>query len=84
MPSAYTYSHDKGLGDHHAGAAGRELPAEMRDLDMPPGTQVEHVATDDATGALILAWTDKSSVLRHTAVTPEFFSGHFTAQNGAE
>lgn len=83
MP-AYLYTHDKGLAQHHAEAAGRELPAEMRDLDMPPGTPAEHVATDEANGYLIVAWTDKSGVLRHTAVEPVFFAGHFTEQNGAE
>lgn len=75
--TSYTYTHDKGLGEHHAAAAGRELPAEMRDLDMAPGTKVTTVATDDATGRVIVAWTDKSSVLRHTSVDPDFFAEHF-------
>ena len=74
---SHTYTHDKGLGEHHAAEAGRELPAEMRDLDMAPGTEVTTVATDDATGAVIVAWTDKSGVLRHTSVAPDFFAEHF-------
>ncbi len=77
--SSYTYSHPegKGLGQHHAEAASRELPAEMRDLDMPSGTAVEHVATDEATGAVIVSWTDKGGVLRHSSVAPGFFAVHF-------
>jgi hypothetical protein len=76
---SYTFDHPegKGLGEHHAGAAGRELPAEMRDLDMPSGTAAEHVGTDEATGAVIVAWTDRGGVLRHTAIHPDFFAEHF-------
>ena len=75
--TSYTYTHDKGFGEHHAAAAGRELPAEMRDLDMAPGTKVDVADTDEKTGAVIVAWTDKSGVLRHTAVQPDFFAEHF-------
>jgi hypothetical protein len=84
MTSRYTYDHPegKGLGEHHAGTAGRELPAEMRDLDMPSGTQVEHAGTDDANGYLIVAWTDMSGHPRRTAVEPGFAAAHFK-QEGA-
>jgi hypothetical protein len=79
MPPTHVYSHPaaKGLGQHHAEAAGREHPAEMRDLDMPHGTQAEHIATDEDTGALIVAWTDRSGITRHTAVQPDFFTEYF-------
>jgi hypothetical protein len=81
MVSRYAYSHPecKGVGEHHANESGRELPAEMRDLDLAHGTEIEHVATDEGTGALILAWTDRSGTNRNSAVSPEFFAGHFTA-----
>ena len=61
--SRYAYSHPdgKGVGEHHAAAHGRELPAEMRDLDMAHGTEAEHVATDEDTGALILSWRDRTT-----------------------
>ena len=77
---SYTFAHPegKGYGEHHAAEAGRELPAEMRDLDMPSGTEVEVAGTDEATGAVIVAWTDKGGVLRHTAVHADFFAEHFT------
>lgn len=79
MPTTHAYTHPdgKGLGQHHAEAAGREHPAEMRDLDMPHGTQVEHLATDEDTGALIVAWTDSGGTARTTAVQPDFFAAHF-------
>lgn len=81
MPSTHVYSHPegKGIGEHHAEASGRDLPAEMRDLDMPDGTEVEHVATDEDTGALIVAWADRSGIVRHTAIQPGFFDGNFRA-----
>ena len=76
----HIFAHPEGLGfgEHHAAEAGRELPAEMRDLDLPSGTEVEVAGTDDATGAVIVAWTDRGGVLRHTAVQPAFFAEHFT------
>jgi hypothetical protein len=82
--SRYAYSHPegKGVGEHHADAHGRELPAEMRDLDMAHGTEAEHVATDQDTGALILAWKDRTGVARNSAVSPEFFAAHFTPAEG--
>jgi hypothetical protein len=79
MPATHRYTHSKGLGEHHAAEAGRELPGEMRDLDMAPGTEVEHGATDEDTGALIVAWEDSSGIIRHTAIHPDFFDEHFEA-----
>jgi hypothetical protein len=79
MPATHRYAHDKGFGEHHATEASRELPAEMRDLDMPPGTEVEHIATDEDTGALIVAWEDRGGITRHTAVQPDFFDERFEA-----
>jgi hypothetical protein len=85
MPVKYVYDHPegKGFGEHHATELGRELPAEMRDLDLPHGTVVEHAGTDDDTGAVIVAWTDKTGITRHTAIEPGFLAAHFTeAQDG--
>jgi hypothetical protein len=79
MPaSQYKYAHDKAFGQHHAETgARRELPAEMRDLDLGPGTVVEQVGTDEDTGRPILAWTDGTGTGRRTTVDPEFFAEHF-------
>jgi hypothetical protein len=49
----------------------------MRDLDMAHGTQAEHIATDEDSGALILAWKDRTGTGRTTAVSPEFLASHF-------
>jgi len=79
MPATHKYVRDKGFGEHHASAASRELPAEMRDLDMAPGTEVEVADTDEATGRPIVAWTDPTGTGRRTTVDPEFFAEHFEA-----
>lgn len=49
----------------------------MADLDMPHGTQVAFVATDEATGHHIVAWTDKAGTGRYTSVSPELFAQFF-------
>jgi hypothetical protein len=79
MPATHRYSHPegKGFGRHHAEESGRELPAEMRDLDMPPGTEVEHADTDEDSGRPIVAWADASGNPRRTSIDPEFFREHF-------
>lgn len=79
MPPTHVYTHPagKGFGQHHAEESGREHPAEMRDLDMAHGTQVEHVATDEDRGLEVVAWTDMSGHDRRTSVEPEFFASYF-------
>ena len=79
MPPTHRYTHSRGLGEHHATEASRELPAEMRDLDMAPGTEVEHADTDEDTGRPIVAWTDTTGTGRRTTVDQEFFAEHFEA-----
>ena len=46
----YVYDHPEslGFGEHHATEHGRELPAEMRDLDMPHGTHFTEVTDGEA------------------------------------
>ena len=77
MPATHKYVHDRGFGQHHAEASQRELPAEMRDLDMAPGTEVEVAGTDEDTGRPILAWADATGNGRRTTVDTEFFAEHF-------
>lgn len=86
MPAKYRYDHPEslGFGEHHATEHGRELPAEMRDLDMPHGTVVEHAGTDEDTGAVIVAWKDKTGVARNTAVQPDFLAARFTEVQDGE
>lgn len=79
MPATHKYAHPggKGFGQHHAEESGRELPSEMRDLDMAPGTEVEHVGSDEDRGLEIVAWTDRSGIERRTSVEPDFFASNF-------
>jgi hypothetical protein len=79
MPATHKYAHPegKGFGQRHAEESGRELPAEMRDLDLSDGTEVEHVGTDEGRGLEIVAWTDLSGVERRTSVEPDFFASNF-------
>ena len=60
------------------------LSATMADLDMASGTRVEHVATDEDTGHLIVAWTDATGGARRTSVAPEFFAAHFEPVQAAQ
>ena len=79
MPATHRYSHPegKGFGQHHAEADHRELPAEMRDLDMADGTEVEHAGTDEDRNLVIVAWTDKAGDARRTSIGPDFFVTYF-------
>jgi hypothetical protein len=83
MTATHVYAHDKGFGRHHADLEGREHPAEMRDLDMAPGTEAELAGTDEASGYRIVAWADQSGTPRQTSVEPGFFAAHFTALDGS-
>jgi hypothetical protein len=63
----------------------------MADLDMTAGTQVVRLAQSDhpdaahraeeeqATGLVVLGWTDRHGDERVTSVTPEYFAEHFAA-----
>lgn len=49
----------------------------MADLDMPHGTGVAFVATDEGSGHHIVSWTDRSGTVRYTSVSPELFAQFF-------
>lgn len=80
MPYTHVYSHDRGYGQQAAERAGREHSAEMRDLDLAPGTPVEVTGTHEVNGHVIVAWTDQSGTARNTAIDPDFFDQHFTVK----
>jgi hypothetical protein len=83
----YNHPDGAGFGEHHASPDERALddrlahpntPPDwprstltMTDLDLAPGTELSHVATDEDTGNLIFAWTDKQGDHRRTAFTPQ-------------
>jgi hypothetical protein len=52
------------------------LSASMADLDMPHGTEAEHLETTDD-GTVIVSWTDQLGNARATSVTPEQLASHF-------
>jgi hypothetical protein len=56
------------------------LARTMADLDMPHGTEVEHLETAE-NGHEIVAWIDRHDDARNTSVTPELFATHFQAVN---
>ena len=53
------------------------LSATMADLDMPDGTGVERLGTDEGGGHELVGWTDRLGNARTTSVAPEFFASNF-------
>ena len=74
----FTYIHDEGLGfgAHHAGG---ELTAEMRELDLPAGTEVTLLAFDADSHDPLIEWVDGNGYTRITTVNPNFFNAYFSA-----
>lgn len=70
----YTYTGEKGLGAAHAE---RDLPAEMADLDLAPGTEVTYDGYDNDRDLVLLEWTDAQGTPRRTSVEPDHFSSMF-------
>jgi hypothetical protein len=54
-----------------------QLGQTMADLDMHDGTQVELVHTDEATGDVIVSWTDAAGTPRNTSLTPQLLAQFF-------
>jgi len=54
-----------------------ELPAEMHDLDMAPGTEVEVIGPDDERDLVLVNWTDRNGTPRTTSLTAETFADDF-------
>ncbi len=79
----YSYVGEHGLA---VTAAGGELSAEMRELDMRPGTEVEvdeivpadvTGAHDDSEDAVVVAWTDRSGNQRRSSIGVRHFADAF-------
>jgi len=58
-----------------------EFRVTMADLDLPHGTELAHVATDEDSGSLIFAWTDGQGNPRRTSFTPEQARQFLTEQD---
>lgn len=54
-----------------------DLPSEMRELDLRPGTEVTLIEHDLDRDLLILEWTDASGGTRRTSVPPAQFDAQF-------
>lgn len=54
-----------------------QLGQTMADLDMHHGTEVELIHADDATGDVIVAWTDAAGTARNTSLTPQLLAQFF-------
>lgn len=54
-----------------------DLPAEMHELDMAPGTEVTVSGHDLERELVLLNWTDRNGTPRTTSVTAEVFADDF-------
>jgi hypothetical protein len=54
-----------------------ELPTEMRDLDMAPGTEVTVVGHDEERDLVLVDWTDSQGNQRTTSVELDVFAADF-------
>lgn len=54
-----------------------QLGQTMADLDMHHGTEVELIHTDEATGDVIVSWTDQTGTPRNTSLTPQLLAQFF-------
>jgi len=71
-----TYQPGHGTGYGH-NALGQELTAEMKELDLKPGTSVTYMQDDDSGWALV-KWVDDVGIDRITAIEPDQFASDFT------
>lgn len=74
--STFRYAAAAGLAAQYVG----DLSAEMRDLDMPPGTVVTVVGHDDERDLVLVEWTDLSGNGRVTSIEPAVFAENFTEE----
>ena len=74
----YTYTHETGLGFGEA-ALGSPLSAEMKELDLVDGQEVELLALDADSAWPIIQWTDGVGINRITTIDPEVFESQFQA-----
>lgn len=87
--SRHLYTGTAGLGEV---LVGRSLSAEMRELDMPPGTDVTVVALvpaadtgahDNLEDSVVVTWSDRSGNPRQTSIGIERFDELFEPASGA-
>lgn len=54
-----------------------ELPGEMHELDMAPGTEVTVAGHDEDRNLMLLDWVDRAGTPRTTSVEPHVFDRDF-------
>lgn len=74
----YDPEHGKGFGE---AAKGDVLSAEMMELDLKPGTEVEFLHLDDV-GWPLIQWVDGVGIDRITAVDPAMYEADFRPAGG--
>jgi hypothetical protein len=74
MDGTYRYRADTGLA---ATLVDRQLPAEMAELDLHPGTEVTVHGYDDDRDLVLVEWSDRSGNPRITSVEPATFAANF-------
>ena len=77
---SYRYKADAGLAARARVAdpdVSDDLPAEMRDLDMEPGTEVEVAGHDEERDLVLVNWTDANGTPRTTSLPPDTFAADF-------
>ena len=55
-----------------------DLPAEMRELDLPPLTRVTVADVDTGRDLVIVEWVDRSGNQRRTSIDQDVFATDFT------
>ena len=65
----FMYQNAEGYGEL---ALGEPLTAEMTELDLHDGTEVEFVDYDEATGWPIVSWTDSTGINRITTIDEQY------------
>lgn len=74
----FAHPEGKGFGEHAKASAGfGELSAEMTELDLKDGQEVEFVDYDADSEWPIIHWIDGVMIDRHTTIDPETFESSF-------
>jgi hypothetical protein len=81
MGDKFVYSHESGAG-FGAVAKGDVLTAEMDELDLKDGTEVEFIQLDEDSAWPIVEWTDTTGINRITTIDPALFEANFHPAGG--
>lgn len=77
----FTYTHPEGAGFGEA-ARGEPLSAEMTELDLKDGQNVEFLEYDAESDWPIIKWVDGIGIDRITTIDPDTFDANFIPVGG--